>query len=105
MKTTFISFIWFITMMTSLSAFAGAPQQIIVQFETEISEARKAEVNQQITDIVKVGFSLAESSNEIRWVIKLGARVDKDELERMIKALKEVNDVRYAELDAILQIF
>ena len=83
MKTTFISFIWFITMMTSLSAMAGPPQQIIVQFETEISEARKAEVNQQITDIVKVGFTLAESSNEIRWVIKLDSRVEKEELDRI----------------------
>lgn len=87
------------------TVIARPPQRIIIQFDSFLSSEQKQTLNDQIKLIIKTEYILLPHSTDQRWIVVMNPVLDDLSLEKVIKAINQLEHVKYAEPDYVMEVF
>jgi len=87
------------------TVIARPPQRMIIQFDSSLSSEQKQTLNDQIKLIIKTDYILQSHSTDQRWIVVMNPVLDETGLEKAIKAIIQLEHVKYAEPDYVMEVF
>jgi len=81
---------------------ANVSQRIIIYFNQPLTKQAAAEVHKQLKGYLQ-GYSLAEHSSDVRWILVLNSSLNQLQFNKFKKAFLKNNNVKHIELDQLLQ--
>ena len=81
---------------------AEPDQRLIIHFTHELTESHHNDIKIRLNNIIKSEFTLAEHSDNLRWIVILHHRINLQKLSQYKNELLKDKRIKEIELDTIL---
>ncbi len=98
---TIIIFCYLIVLPQSLNAMPA--QRIIVYFHQPLNSLQKIQIHNNLKTQLNKDYTLAEHSNDSRWIIIMSSKLNAKELNNVKKKLFNNKLIKYIETDDLLK--
>jgi len=82
---------------------ADISQRIIIYFSQSLTSASTVEMHEQFKRQLPGGYSLAEHSSDMRWILVLNNPLNKQQLDKFRHEGLKNSHIKHIELDQMLQ--